>query len=346
MSSTTPLTLEEIEAIGDADGDIEKRLASVHLACPRDLKHIGTLDPFSDEFRLEMISIYESIKGSAGYDVSIDEKSIELDDILKVSPWLLKDSVYFSSFLHSWAQILELLDVKGDEKILEFGPGSGQILIMLARLGFDVYGVDIDEGHLGAVRKQADMLGVKLNLERNIFGKGFDGQMFDRIIFFEAFHHCIDFLQLLPIMRSRLTDSGFIIFCGEPITDALCDSVPYPWGPRLDGLSVYCIRKYGWMELGFTREFFIDALQRSGFQVQTFPSVNGRAVAHVARPSAPGGKDYSLLLMRLNGKLARASGKSIQKLLPGFVIKLLSELSLTVGKLLSRFGDWMWKLQS
>ena len=36
----------------------------------------------------------------------------------------------------------------------------------------------------------------------------------------------------------------------------------YPWGPRLDGLSVWSTRTYGWLELGFDSDYFTTALSR------------------------------------------------------------------------------------
>jgi hypothetical protein len=39
----------------------------------------------------------------------------------------------------------------------------------------------------------------------------------------------------------------------------------YPWGPRLDGLSVWSSRTYGWLELGFDTRYFDAALARTGW---------------------------------------------------------------------------------
>jgi hypothetical protein len=38
-----------------------------------------------------------------------------------------------------------------------------------------------------------------------------------------------------------------------------------PWGLRLDGCSLWAIRKNGWMELGFRDDYFRDALARTGW---------------------------------------------------------------------------------
>ena len=54
------------------------------------------------------------------------------------------------------------------------------------------------------------------------------------MIFFEAFHHCIDHKDALTRIRDLLKPKGFICFSGEPIlSNQLPDRaeiLPYPWG--------------------------------------------------------------------------------------------------------------------
>lgn len=177
-----------------------------------------------------------------------------------------RDPRLVSEFLSSWGQIMRCLDVEPgrEASVLEYGTGSGQLLLMLARLGLRAHAVDIDEGSLAQVRAQSDAMGLGVRTERAVFGEGFEGETFDRILFFEAFHHAIDFMPLLARLQRRLKPGGRIVFCGEPILGEGAPSVPYPWGPRLDALSIFCMRRWGWMELGFTERFFVEALQRKG----------------------------------------------------------------------------------
>jgi 2-polyprenyl-3-methyl-5-hydroxy-6-metoxy-1,4-benzoquinol methylase len=89
--------------------------------------------------------------------------------------------------------------------------------MFLARAGMRPYGVDIDPSGLEIARRQAELLGLPVELECAAFGEGFVGERFERIIFFEAFHHAWDFESLLSRLQDRLTTGGRIIFCGEPI---------------------------------------------------------------------------------------------------------------------------------
>jgi SAM-dependent methyltransferase len=199
----------------------------------------------------------------------------------------------------SWGHILRLLDLPAGSgaSVLEYGPGSGQILLMLARLGCRAFGVDIDAGALAAIRAQAEAMGVEVATERARFGEGFEGRRFDRVVFFEAFHHAFDFQAVMRGLHARLEPGGRVVFCGEPIVPAPGGAVPYPWGPRLDGLSVFCMQRFGWMELGFTRDFFLAAMRRAGWRVRHHPFPGcGRADAFVAEPlsAAEARGDYEL----------------------------------------------------
>jgi len=73
------------------------------------------------------------------------------------------------------------IDGKRNEKVLDFGCGSGAALKFLKRKGFDVYGVDISEMDIGTSRDQmpdiADhfkVISPKPRMDRTFFGGGFD----------------------------------------------------------------------------------------------------------------------------------------------------------------------------
>lgn len=117
--------------------------------------------------------------------------------------------------------------------------------------------------------------------------------------FFESFHHEFEFQRLLIRLHGRLNRGGRMVFCGEPVVEAAFDGIPYPWGSRLDALSVYCMRKMGWMELGCEHNTFVGSLNRCGWKVQHYPlTLSGRAHTYVAEPILEGrmelGKGYVL----------------------------------------------------
>jgi hypothetical protein len=86
---------------------------------------------------------------------------------------------------------------------------------------------------------------------------------FDAAVFFESFHHCDDHHAMLARLQRVVAPSGVVAFAAEPI-----GNLPYPWGLRLDGLSLWCVRQYGWLELGFTERYFAEALGRHGWRAE------------------------------------------------------------------------------
>ena len=87
---------------------------------------------------------------------------------------------------------------------------------------------------------------------------------FDAVLFFESFHHCTDHLALLTNLDRIVARSGRILFAAEPIEEEYY----VPWGLRLDGESLWAIRRNGWFELGFRTSYFSEALRRSGWSAQ------------------------------------------------------------------------------
>ena len=267
------------------------RLSNIMISC-KFSEHLRYLNPHSKEYQENVLELYNYIRGSVGekYDPIKDEISnfvINEHIFSDVSPWSFKNSDILSEMFYSWGHIFNVLgkDNLDGHEILEYGPGSGQLSLFLARAGCKVYAVDIDDAWLNSIRLQAKAMNISVYTEKNIFGHGFGDKKFDNIIFFESFHHEINFADLMYKLRGRLKPGGAVIFCGEPIFPSPSDSLPYPWGPRLNGLSVVCIRQYGWMELGFTRDFFGRMLLMAGWRVSYLPFPNcGRADIYIATP--------------------------------------------------------------
>ncbi len=294
---------QEFDAALDAlngglpDGEQYQRLTQFVLDHPKARALADLPDPFSPEYRAAALDLYATLRardGDTGYVAERDE-ACESDGVVPANlwtglvPWSFRKPALVAEFLLSWAHILQLLDVEPGQSVLEYGPGSGQLLLFLARLGVQAYGVDIDATALEGIRRQGAALGLPVALERARFGEGFADQRFDAILFFEAFHHAADFPALLARLRERLKPGGRLVLCGEPVVDGPAPEIPFPWGPRLDALSVYCIRRWGWMELGFTRSFLIEAARRAGWRTthHAFPGCS-RANAFVLEPADPG----------------------------------------------------------
>jgi SAM-dependent methyltransferase len=267
------------------------RLCTLSLEHPLATEMIA-VDPFSAEYRAKAMRLYLDLRGRGDgeYKPEVDELTgdtgLPADIWRHSSPWSFRSSQMAAEFLICWGHIMRLLDLPNDSSasILEYGSGSGQLLLLLARMGLDVHAVDIDQPSLDLVAAQANRMGLNIKCERALFGEGFEGQKFDRIIFFEAFHHAWNFESLLERLSERLNPGGLLILCGEPVVSHPTQSIPFPWGPRLDALSIFCMRHFGWMELGFCEDFLIDAFNLHGWLISDHHIAGcGRASAFVAK---------------------------------------------------------------
>lgn len=93
---------------------------------------------------------------------------------------------------------------------------------------------------------------------------------YDAALFYESFHHCSNPFSFLENIYEMINDMGIVCFAAEPIVKGYTDFIPYPWGVRLDGMSVWSIREFGWLELGFEHSFFVKTLEQLGFSIEEY----------------------------------------------------------------------------
>jgi SAM-dependent methyltransferase len=165
--------------------------------------------------------------------------------------------------------LLRHMKVPMGGRILEFGPGHGNTTLALAQAGYQMTAVDVEARFCNLIQRRAARNGVDIEVVNSDFMWAEQVQEpYDAVIFFECFHHCADHLRLLQALQTAIKPGGKIYFAGEPITEEF----PVPWGIRLDGESLWAIRKHGWLELGFTETYFRNALAALGWHVTKYPS--------------------------------------------------------------------------
>jgi 2-polyprenyl-3-methyl-5-hydroxy-6-metoxy-1,4-benzoquinol methylase len=286
-----PLSLPEFRSIHRdsvlMSDDMKRvaRLLELRLEDPTALPN-PAVDPFSREYIDEVRRIHTVLSERAGYDPSRDEL-INIDPVERArKPSIFaSDSKYLGSFVESIGIMLKLLDVKPGQRIIEFGAGDGQVALYLARLGCDVTVIDIEPRYAETINLQASLHGVTIQTLTRDFRDISDLGKFDAALFFEAFHHALEHADLLAAIHDLLNDDGRVVLAGEPILEPgsfWLPTVPFPWGLRLDGLSLSAVLMSGWMELGFQEWYFVEAAMRAGFLVQRVPSPNNaKADAHI-----------------------------------------------------------------
>jgi protein-L-isoaspartate O-methyltransferase len=158
--------------------------------------------------------------------------------------------------------IIKTMDLPPASRVLELGPGWGNTTLALAQMGHHVTAVDIDPSFRDLITERARRAGVEIDVRVGDFSSAYDlGTTFDAILFFESFHHSADHLTLLQRLDRVVAPGGMLVFAAEPISDGL----PAPWCLRLDGESLWAIRKNGWFELGFQERYFLETLDRFGW---------------------------------------------------------------------------------
>lgn len=249
------------EAAKQSDDAMRQALSQFRFAMPANLPS----DPASAAYHDAQMALYYQLSGRDSYEPQISEMTtFEMESHIKRPfPYSTRSSTTVGEQLMNIGFLIQALALQPDDRLLEFGPGYGKLTLELAQMDYAITAVDINPKFLQLIQARArarhcqvetvcaDMLAYQPN------------KQFDKIIFYESFHHCANHIQLIKNLAHLLAPGGAIYFAGEPIAD----NFPMPWGIRLDGTSVWSIRSFGWLELGFQTRYFVNLLQQHGWQV-------------------------------------------------------------------------------
>jgi SAM-dependent methyltransferase len=245
-------------------------------------------DPFSDAYRRAVLDIHARISGRPFYDATTMEHTpLEIARFVARPAAYQYDSQWLGNYLESFGHVIKKLDVRPGMRVIEFGCGDAELSLHLARFGCDLTVVDIEPDYLEIVRRKADRMEVPIRTVLGDFTDGLDLEPFDRIFCYQSFHHSLEHQQAIANYARMLRADGFLVFGAEPVVDPAGPwgrAVPYPWGPRLDGLSLRAMQTHGWMELGFQKPYFEQLLARHDLGCeQEASATNNLASSIVAR---------------------------------------------------------------
>ena len=249
-----------------------------HFALPD--WYLPGLDPHSPAYAQQQDRLWEWMSGRRGYRAAEQEQTPEVGDL---------DPVYQPAFymlrmpgavelagkhLISTGHFLRRSGVEAGDRVLEYGAGYGQTALAFARMGALVDTVDVNPHFCRAVQAQAEFFRVPLTAFPGEFGDNpRPGAKYRLIFFYEAFHHCRDFLRVIGRLREHLASDGKILLGGEPITpDTGSAAIPFAWGLRLDAENAGVVRWRGWYELGFQEDFLVRCFIREGYRWRKYPS--------------------------------------------------------------------------
>jgi SAM-dependent methyltransferase len=278
---------------GPAAGTAWDALRDSHMELPDWFQH--GLDPHGDAYAEQQHRLWQLISGmDRPYEPDTDEKEHSWGDIDPVRTpgfYARRDAEAItaaSDQVIATGMFLKHCGLKPGDWALEYGAGFGQTALALARLGVNVDTVDISQTFCEFVRRQAEFFQVPLTPFHGRFGTNpRPGKTYQLICFYESFHHCVDFKQVVHQLRAHLAPGGRILLGGEPIVDREYEAVPYPWGVRLHSEVAAVMREHHWFELGFSERFLNELFTMAGFvgrRIDCEPTLFGRLHVFEHRP--------------------------------------------------------------
>jgi len=273
-------------------------------------------DPLSDEYAKFQSALYRRI-ANKDYHVSSETTSFDVEQkAVCPCPYDGGSTAIVGRHFILIGHLLQHLDLRQGAKVLEFGSGWGNTTLALATMGFDVTAIDIEPNFVNLIRRRCERQGVSVNAVVGDFSKIHSLQeSYDAIIFFECFHHCSDHLGLLKGCYDRLKDDGRLVLSAEPISP----DFDVPWGLRLDGQSLWAIRRFGWLELGYREDYFVPLMRALGWDIEkftlptfewapTFVARKGRNIS-LDRTYSPDKLLTRVGILRVDGALAASGSK-------------------------------------
>ena len=260
------------ETINHFVAEATERLKENHKSWADYVTHVkfvvdvpSDIEPNSEQFLKYQLDLWRTISARSIYDPIACETNDYIASDISIQttyPFSSQHPQEIGSYFLGVANIVQKLPVPVGSRIVEFGVGYGHLTRMLANIGYTVEAVDIESRFLELLPKLA-LPGAQPIYRRHMAfaDADYEAASVDAFIFYECFHHCLDFASLVRKMRQALKPGGCIIFAAEAFYD---DWFDFPWGVRLDGHSVWAIRNFGWMELGFRKSYIGNFLTEEG----------------------------------------------------------------------------------
>lgn len=233
------------------------------------LNDVPDLSPDSKEFIDFQLDLWKTVSGRSDYDAfqcEVNDFVAPVPSIQTTYPFSSRNTQEIGSYLLGVANIIRKFPVPVGSRVVEFGVGYGHLTRTLADAGFKVEAIDIEPRFFDLLPKLAHPGAEPITTRAASFVDAtFEPQSIDAFVFFECFHHCLEHRRLLQNMAKALKPGGAIVFAAEAFYD---DWFDFPWGLRTDGHSVWAIRSFGWMELGFRKTFMERCLKDLGFALE------------------------------------------------------------------------------
>ncbi len=232
-----------------------------------------SLDPLSDAYFEQMIELYEEISGRKLNQDKGELTPLDLPHhINHANPYALEDVDFIASHARAVLTAAMVANLPHKAKILDLGCGWGLSTEMLSFTGAKITAVDINPDFVELVRQRANRRGDVIDVIQSNFDVLDLNTKFDMAFFYECLHHSIRPWKTIVNIERHLAPNGRIVIAGEPINSIWWKN----WGLRLDPLSVYCIRKFGWFESGWSADFIKQVFSENGMKLELVDGIGLR----------------------------------------------------------------------
>lgn len=226
------------------------------------IKLKNDVDPGSDEYLDFQLKVYQELSNRDVNQELNEQTEFDVGPHIQANnPYNINDPSNFVFHYIRLGKVIQQANLNRNPKILDMGCGWGLSSEFLATLGAQVTSVDINPNFISLINQRSKFNSFHIHTVLSSFGDFFTTEKYDGILFYECLHHSIYIKKLINKLKYFLKPGGVIMLAGEPIQSMYWDS----WGMRLDALSVYCIRKFGWYESGWSEEYIKELFVSNGF---------------------------------------------------------------------------------
>ncbi len=229
----------ELAALG-SDEALRGALSALRMERPAGV----SVNPHSEEYRHSQVALCHELSGRPHVTSHPGVRRSTQEDALVVRQALT-----------------HLGDVKG-ATVLEFGEDAGVAAVALAKAGAKVISVKTEAALGDLVRQHAALHGVEVEVVHGDFSylQRLAAPV-DAVLFFRSFHRAFDHQLAFSALDAAILPGGKAVFAAEPISPTF----PIAWGPRLDGESLWAMRRQRSLALGFREHYFFEAAGRAGW---------------------------------------------------------------------------------
>ncbi len=256
--------VEEIDGLGGAGTAAGRALLErvvYHPAVQPDTR----LDPFGPQWLQQQLDLHREISGRAMDQRANEQLAIDIERHVAApnayDHWFPR---LYSDHITRLLSVLRLAAPRRGNFLLDMGCGWGLSSEFMAQAGLAVVAMDINPQFVELVNRRAKRLDLPITAHVGEFDHWGPSHPVDQVLFYECLHHALRPWEVLRRFATTLNkDPGcHILLAGEPI-----QAYWWPhWGLRLDGESLYVMRKHGWFESGFSLDFIRRCLALAGLE--------------------------------------------------------------------------------